>query len=209
MFMCDCPIDGCKGLEKVDEHGNQFCRLKRDLAMVDYQRAPGHVQWNPEGTTPPPDPVTESLRADLLQRQRVGWTKYGIGLGRADFTMLDWLHHLEEELMDALQYTRRLRMTLKGELKVVGPVENVIIKDELPAQEINRLTQEIAIRQSRILRLVGGDPTKGVHVPTQPVVYSHEACIFAYCPARKICEAEKTCVHQRGERNLAAEQSPK
>lgn len=130
------------------------------LNEAGYTRAPGHKQWDPEGTRPPPDPVTESLRADLLQRQRVGWTKYGVGLGRSDFTMLDWLHHLEEELMDALQYTRRLRMTLKGELVVQGPAENVKIENELPAQEIARLNTEIAERHSRIMQLVGFDPRK-------------------------------------------------
>lgn len=133
----------------MDEHARD---IKQGLPV---ERAPGHIKWNPEGTTPPPDPVTESIRQELLQRQRVGWAKYGIGLGRPDFTLDDWLHHLEEELMDSLQYVRRVRMTLNKQLPVVGPAEDVHIETELPAQEIARLSDQILAAHKRIRQLVG------------------------------------------------------
>lgn len=161
-----------------------------------YERAPGHIDKPPEGL-PPPDPVTEAIRTRFLSRQRVGWTKYGIGLGRDDFTMDNWLQHLEEELMDALQYTVRLRMTLDGSLKVKGSAEDVKVEQELPAQEIARLTYEIADRQSRIMRLVGGDPR--VEVPTEPVVFHHPSCMFNICPMRSRCEREQQCLQPREE----------
>jgi hypothetical protein len=147
-----------------------------------YQRAPGHIQWNPEGTNPPPDPVTEAIRAELLQRQRVGWTKYGIGLGRGDFSMRDWLHHLYEEQLDAIQYTKRLLMTLDGSLPVAGSREDLKLEAELPAQEIARLTQEIGERQSRILQLVGVDPRKRYSLMEKPGVVTHpENCQCSGC----------------------------
>jgi hypothetical protein len=74
--------------------------------------------------------------------------------------MDNWLQHLEEELMDALQYTVRLRMTLDGSLKVQGSAEDIEIKTEMPAAEIARLTQEIAERHARVMQLVGFDPRK-------------------------------------------------
>jgi hypothetical protein len=172
---------------------------ERRLNEAGYTRAPGRLaKPNTEGT-PPPDPVTETIRARFLVRQRVGWTRYGIGLGRDDFTMDNWLQHLEEELMDALQYVVRLRMSLDGTLKINGEAKDIKIEQELPAQEIARLTREISERQARVFRLVGGDPTKGVHVPVQPVVYGHASCIFNYCPNRALCEPEQTCVHPRDE----------
>ena len=85
--------------------------------MSDYRRAPGHTD-QPGNGTPPPDPVTESIRAELLARQRVGWRKYGVGLGRGDFSTKDWLHHLYEELLDAAQYSKRLILTLEGQLMI-------------------------------------------------------------------------------------------
>lgn len=195
-----CGRDGC-------QYAINQSRMREGHAAV-YERAPGRINWNPEGV-PPPDPVTEAIRADMLQRQRTGWTRYGIGLGRADFSMRDWLHHMYEELLDGAQYCKRLMMTIDGTLPVAGEAGNIEIKTELPAQEIARLTHEIATRQARIIRLVGGDPLKGVHVPTEPVlskaVYSHEECTFKYCPTRNICEAEKTCVHRRGVENLDRE----
>lgn len=166
----------------------------------EYQRAPGRVQWNPEGSVPPPDPVTEAIRSDMLQRQRTGWTRYGIGLGRSDFTMRDWLHHMYEELLDGAQYCKRLMMTIDGTLPIAGDAENIEIKNELPAQEIARLTREIGARQSRIMFLVGGDPMKGVGIenskpPLSQTVYGSPICIFKYCPNRKVCEPSETCQH--------------
>jgi hypothetical protein len=112
-----------------------------DPTKEKYERAPGHISplAAPYGD-PPPDPVTETIRIELLQRQRFGWTKYGIGLGRADFTMKDWLKHLYEELLDAAQYSKRLMMTIDGILPITGPKDQVEIKDETPNQEIARTT---------------------------------------------------------------------
>jgi len=177
----------------------------RKLLDPQYERAPGRLAQPNTVGTPPPDPVTETIRTRFLARQRVGWTRYGIGLGREDFTMDNWLQHLEEELMDALQYTVRLRMTRDGSLKVQGSSEDIKITQELPAQEIARLTREISERQARVMRLVGGDPTKGVRVPVAPVVYSHPTCIFHYCPSRQDCESRNTCVHPLSQNQEPAE----
>lgn len=205
--MAHCTVEGYRGLICPDpkvcgESGCQYQQQQEKLKEQHnaYVRAPGRIQWNPEGSTPPPDPVTEAIRADMLQRQRTGWTRYGIGLGRGDFTMRDWLHHLYEELLDAAQYTKRLMMTIDGTLPVVGERENIEIKTELPAQEIARLTREIGERQARVLLLVGGDPLKGVGLENkEPVlskaVYASPICIFKYCPNRNECEPSGTCLH--------------
>jgi len=193
----------CPSREVCERDGCQYQRNQQQLKdqHAAYTRAPGRLAQPNTVGTPPPDPVTETIRTRFLARQRVGWTRYGIGLGREDFTMDNWLQHLEEELMDALQYTVRLRMTRDGSLKVQGSSEDVKITQELPAQEIARLTREISERQARVMRLVGGDPTKGVRVPVAPVVYSHPTCIFHYCPSRQECEPRNTCVHQLQSQN--------
>lgn len=199
---CTCKsIDECVVVKGGRPEGDAYCQEPNFVppdGKIPYQRAPGRINWNPEGV-PPPDPVTEAIRADMLQRQRIGWTRYGIGLGRADFTMRDWLHHLYEELLDAAQYTKRLMMTLDGTLPVEGDRENIEIKTELPAQEIARLTREIGLKQARIMQLVGGDPLKGVGIENTPplskAVYSSPICIFKYCPDRNQCEPSGTCVH--------------
>src|SRR5688572_16563994 len=60
--------------------------VERRLNEAGYTRAPGRLKEPNTVGTPPPDPVTETIRTRFLMRQRVGWTRYGIGLGREDFT---------------------------------------------------------------------------------------------------------------------------
>ena len=50
------------------------------------------------------DDVCEKIRG----RAKVGLTKYGTTMERTDFTKLDWLEYLQEELMDAVVYVQRL-----------------------------------------------------------------------------------------------------
>lgn len=153
----------CPSPETCGRDGCQYARNQsqmREGHAAAYERAPGRLALPAVGTPPPPDPVTETIRQRFLQRQRIGFTRYGIGLGRADFTMDNWLQHLEEELMDALQYVVRLRMTIDGSLPIVGSREDVKVDMEHPNEEIARLTEEMARAQSCILQLVGFDPKK-------------------------------------------------
>lgn len=50
------------------------------------------------------DDVCEKIQA----RAKVGLDKYGVTMEREDFTNLDWLTYLQEELMDAVVYIQRL-----------------------------------------------------------------------------------------------------
>lgn len=45
------------------------------------------------------DPIIESVRAKLLSRSAAGIAKYGVTLARTDLSRLDWLRHLQEELL--------------------------------------------------------------------------------------------------------------
>ncbi|MFD0669707.1 hypothetical protein ACT80S_18455 [Ramlibacter sp. MAHUQ-53] len=50
------------------------------------------------------DPVVEQVRQKLLSRSQAGILKYGTTLERPDLFMVDWLTHLQEELLDAANY---------------------------------------------------------------------------------------------------------
>lgn len=45
----------------------------------------------------------------LQTRSEVGLKKYGVTTERSDLTTLDWLNHLQEELMDAAIYVQVLK----------------------------------------------------------------------------------------------------
>jgi hypothetical protein len=58
------------------------------------------------------DSIVESLIDQFKQRSEVGIKKYGVTLDRDDLTMLEWLKHLQEELMDATLYVEKIKSKL-------------------------------------------------------------------------------------------------
>ena len=44
----------------------------------------------------------------------MGYLKYGTNLDRTDLTKLQWINHLQEELMDACLYLEKLKQELDG-----------------------------------------------------------------------------------------------
>jgi len=52
--------------------------------------------------------VEEEVCFKLLKRADVGKAKYGVTMERDDLSVLDWLKHTQEELMDACVYIEKL-----------------------------------------------------------------------------------------------------
>ena len=48
--------------------------------------------------------IEDEVCRKIQQRAEVGLAKYGVSLERTDLTKLEWLIHLQEELMDAAGY---------------------------------------------------------------------------------------------------------
>ena len=53
------------------------------------------------------DPVVERVVDKFVGRSDVGYKKYGITLDKDPSEMLEWLNHLQEELMDAILYLQK------------------------------------------------------------------------------------------------------
>lgn len=58
------------------------------------------------------DKYVESVIAKYRERSEIGIKKYGTTLERKDLNLIDWLNHLQEELMDASLYVERLKEEL-------------------------------------------------------------------------------------------------
>ena len=59
------------------------------------------------------DPIIKRVVSKFVKRSEVGFKKYGVTL-MDDNTNLDgWLNHLQEELMDAVNYIERAREEIK------------------------------------------------------------------------------------------------
>ena len=58
------------------------------------------------------DTIVESVIEQFKQRSNIGINKYGVTLDREDLNALQWLQHLQEELMDATLYVQKLKEKL-------------------------------------------------------------------------------------------------
>ena len=58
------------------------------------------------------DKNVENVVKQLRDREEEGMRKYGVNTERKDLSTLEWLQHLQEELMDASVYIEKL----KGEI---------------------------------------------------------------------------------------------
>ena len=59
------------------------------------------------------DSIVKSVIKKYQQRSEVGQQKYGVTLDRNDLNYIQWIQHLQEELMDATLYLEKLKSELE------------------------------------------------------------------------------------------------
>lgn len=60
------------------------------------------------------DSIVKSVVDKYQQRSDTGQKKYGTSLDRGDLNLLEWLNHLQEELMDATLYIEKLKSEIQS-----------------------------------------------------------------------------------------------
>jgi hypothetical protein len=55
------------------------------------------------------DSIVASVITSFKQRSEFGQKKYGTNLDRTDLSFLQWVQHMQEELMDAILYLEKLK----------------------------------------------------------------------------------------------------
>jgi len=58
------------------------------------------------------DKNVENVVTQLRAREQQGMRKYGVNTERTDLSTLEWLQHLQEELMDASVYIEKLKSNI-------------------------------------------------------------------------------------------------
>ena len=58
------------------------------------------------------DPIIKRVVDKFVERSNVGFKKYGVTLMDDKSNIDEWLNHLQEELMDAVNYIERAREEL-------------------------------------------------------------------------------------------------
>jgi hypothetical protein len=62
------------------------------------------------------DKYVQAVKEKFEQRSQTGIRKYNKTLERDDLNLVDWLTHLQEELMDATLYVEKLKSYAKEDL---------------------------------------------------------------------------------------------
>lgn len=57
------------------------------------------------------DSIVTTVIQKFQQRAEFGQKKYGTNLDRKDLSVLDWIQHAQEELMDAILYLEKLKQS--------------------------------------------------------------------------------------------------
>jgi len=55
------------------------------------------------------DKIVNSVISKFKERSEKGQLKYGVTLDRKDLALLDWINHMQEELMDAILYLEKIK----------------------------------------------------------------------------------------------------
>jgi hypothetical protein len=55
------------------------------------------------------DSVVNSVISQFAERSRIGLEKYGTTLDRTDLSLLDWVQHAQEEMMDGILYLEKIK----------------------------------------------------------------------------------------------------
>jgi tRNA A37 threonylcarbamoyladenosine biosynthesis protein TsaE len=59
------------------------------------------------------DKIVDSVIAKYQERSQIGIKKYGTTLEKNNLTLIEWLNHLQEEMMDATLYIEKLKSLIK------------------------------------------------------------------------------------------------
>ena len=63
------------------------------------------------------DKIIEQVINKIKSRSDVGYKKYGVTLKDDEQTLDTWLNHIQEELMDAVNYIEKAREVLTDEIE--------------------------------------------------------------------------------------------
>lgn len=63
------------------------------------------------------DPIIKQVVEKFIQRSDTGFNKYGVTLKEDNSPLMVWLNHLQEELMDAVNYIEKLKSTLTEDIQ--------------------------------------------------------------------------------------------
>ena len=92
------------------------------------------------------DKIIERVINKIKQRSDVGYKKYGVTLQDDDQTLDKWLTHIQEELMDAVNYIEKVKAVLSDEIE-----EDMLKRYMVSEDEFNNDIANIDVNEEEIL----------------------------------------------------------
>ncbi len=85
--------------------------------MPSYRKYPGDIitTYDEPLEEVKKDKYVQAVKEKFEERSQTGIKKYNTTLEREDLNFLDWINHLQEELMDATLYVERLKTSYAEE----------------------------------------------------------------------------------------------
>ena len=77
------------------------------------------------------DKIIQNVINKIQKRSEVGFKKYGVTLYDDNQPLDTWLNHIQEELMDAVNYIEKTRMSLREEVEECY-IRDLEVKDSEP-----------------------------------------------------------------------------
>lgn len=115
------------------------------------------------------DSVVTAVLDKFKQRAEFGQKKYGNNLDRNDLAFMDWVNHMQEELMDAILYLQKMKqenetskkqihspMDLNEILDHIADIKHQLAEEMLTTAERTLLEETLARLQSSIVELEEG-----------------------------------------------------
>ena len=96
-------IDGQSFTSLLETDGAKLNPKYKDLVALCNQRLDGLRT----------DLIVESVRAKFYERSQRGIRKYGTTMEENSCSLIEWLNHLQEELMDATLYVEKLKKEIE------------------------------------------------------------------------------------------------
>ena len=92
------------------------------------------------------DKIIERVINKIKQRSDVGYKKYGVTLQDDEQSLDKWLTHIQEELMDAVNYIEKVKSVLSDE------IEEAMLKRYMVGEdEFNNNISNIDVNEEEIL----------------------------------------------------------
>jgi fructose-1,6-bisphosphatase len=76
------------------------------------------------------DKIIERVINKIKKRSDVGYKKYGVTLHDDEQTLDKWLTHIQEELMDAVNYIEKVKAVLSDEIEEAMLKRYMVSEDE-------------------------------------------------------------------------------